>query len=207
MSELTDKWDQRYASLSTHAKSVLPTACECLVRYQRLLPRGGRALDLASGRGGNALLLAGMGFETHAWDISPVALEQCKSLASRDSLVVHTKVVDVSTQPPEPQTFDVIVVSRFLDRELFPSLKAALKFDGLLFYQTFVVGNRQGPSNPAFLLQPNELLSLCQNLHIKAYQESSPDNAETDGQGEAESDGLLRDEAFLVGQRCDTSGY
>jgi len=87
-------------------------------------------------------------------------------------------VRDVSQQPPEPESFDVIVVSRFLDRSICPAISRALKPDGVLFYQTFV----HGLSNPDFLLAPNELLSLFSELHILEYHEPVKD---ADGKAEA----------------------
>ena len=67
---ISDKWDLRY-------KDRLPLdqhACEVLQDYVHLLPDSGRALDLASGLGGNAIFLAQQGLNTVAWDISRLAL-------------------------------------------------------------------------------------------------------------------------------------
>ena len=197
-----------------------PTPCDCLSRYSALLPTYGRALDLASGRGGNALWLAAAGLEAYAWDHADVALTQCRAFAESASLTVHTRTVDVVAAPPEPLSFDVIVVSRFLDRALAPALINALRPNGLLFYQTFVVGNRHGPSNPDYLLKPNELLTLFSVLQIKAYQESGvlesgpglkqqESERGPEKQSEKQSEHkqgvdkqfLLHDEAFLIGQK------
>ena len=52
-----------------------PGACAALREYAFLLPETGTALDLACGRGGNALLLARRGLQAHAWDISEEAIE------------------------------------------------------------------------------------------------------------------------------------
>jgi hypothetical protein len=53
-------------------------------------------------------------------------------------------------------------------------LLAALAPDGVLIYETFAAGNeRYGrPSNPAFLLQPGELLEAVRGrLRVVAYED------------------------------------
>ncbi len=67
------KWDTRYREAHR-----VPETALVLSEFQHLLPTSGRALDLACGLGGNALLLAAHGLETHAWDISPVGVERLK---------------------------------------------------------------------------------------------------------------------------------
>jgi len=84
----------------------------------------------------------------------------------------------VTAQPPQAETFDVIVVSRFLERDICADIAAALKPNGVLFYQTFV----HGLSNPDYLLAPDELLSLFKELDVLEYYEPAKD---TNGKAEA----------------------
>ena len=96
--------------------------------------------------------------------------------------------------PPEPASFDVIVVSRFLERDLVPSLVQALRADGLIYYQTFTaarVGDT-GPRNPAFRLADNELLALFASLRLIVYREEGLAGDLNKG---------LRGEAMLVAQK------
>ena len=67
---------------------------------------------------------------------------------------------DVEQEPPQANSFDVIVVSYFLERKLAPALMNALRPNGLLFYETFIREKPQGvgPSNPDFLLGENDIL-------------------------------------------------
>ena len=55
---------------------------------------------------------------------------------------------------------DVVIVVRYLDRNLFPALAAALRPGGMLVYETFTVEQqRMGhPRNPLYMLQPGELV-------------------------------------------------
>ena len=160
-----------------------------------MLPTQGRALDLACGRGGNALLLAQRGLQVQAWDYSEVAIDQLKQFAMQQGVEIEADIRDVVKHPPEPNTFNVVVVSRFLDRTIMPELISAVAPGGILFYQTFVqekVDDGVGPSSSSFLLQPNELLKMASSLRILVYREEGL-------QGDAAQG--FRNEALLVAQK------
>ena len=187
--ELQAQWDTRYDK-----NNDVPKACQVLREFSHLLPAQGHALDLASGMGGNALLLAKHGLTTSAWDLSPVGIEKLTNLAAQQSQLIDTQVRNIVSEPPAVNSFDVIVVSYFLERQLFPALIAALKPSGLLFYETFVREKPQdvGPSNPDYLLEKNELLQLCDGLVIRAYREEGLIGDVNSG---------VRNVAMLVGER------
>ena len=155
-----EKWDLRYQDSKLPATEL----AYVLKEYGYLLPEHGAALELAAGLGANTLYLAKQGLNCTAWDISPIAMNRLSSQAAAEGLVVTCEARDVVAYPPPPQSFDVIVVSRFLERSLCPLIISALRPKGLLFYQTFVRDKTdcsQGPSNPHFLL---ELLFLFPRL-------------------------------------------
>lgn len=189
MSDAT-KWDDRYRD------SVVTNAApsRVLAEFAHLLPAQGEALDLACGMGGNALFLARRHLATSAWDISAVAVDKLKAEARRRGLELAANVRDVVENPPEPDRFDVIVVSRFLERELMPAIVASLRPRGLLFYQTFIRErvNDTGPSNDAYRLGNNELLRLRGGLRVLVYREEGRVGDPQLG---------FRNEAMLVGQR------
>ena len=164
-----DKWDRIYSQ----KECAEETACDVLTQNYHLLPRTGNALDLASGLGANAILLAQNNLHTHAWDISSIALSKLKEFANNNNLNVNTSIKDVENYPPEKNSFDVICVSNFLHRQSFHKLIEALNKHGLLFYQTFIVEKTKdiGPTNPSFLLKKNELLHLCHGMEILVYRE------------------------------------
>lgn len=166
---IRQKWDARYRDCHYNATDV----AAILTQHQQLLPAQGRVLDLASGLGGNALYLAAHGLEVHAWDISPVAIERLNTAAEQRGVTIHTQCRDCVTRPPEPDYFNLIIVSRFLERDLCPAISAALKPNGLLFYQTYTqtMQNSNGPENPHFLLAPAELPSLFSGLEVVFYRE------------------------------------
>lgn len=189
--DLREKWDRIYRS---RGGEVPPEPAQVLAENTHLLPAAGGALDLAAGLGGNALYLARRGLETHAWDISTEAMTRLEALAASLALPVRTEVRDVIRCPPPPETFDVVVVSRFLERSLTPFLIQALKPGGLLFYQTYTLDKDPGvgPSDPAYLLLSNELLDLFRELRLLVYRE--------EGRAGNLSVGF-RNQALLVGQK------
>ena len=165
--EIASKWNSRYA----YSGKPLPPPAKVLSRGDRWLPKGDSlsALDLACGRAANAHYLAARGFNVSAWDISSAVINEISGRQPR--VLTEIVVRDVIEQPPEENSFDVIVVTRFLSRNTCPAIQAALKPGGVLFYQTFT----HGLSNPDYLLAANELLSLFKGLHLLEYHEPEPD--------------------------------
>jgi SAM-dependent methyltransferase len=135
------------------------------------LPANGTALDLACGVAANGLLMARQGLVVQLWDISDTALELQAGWFSQQGLEVVTERRDCERRPPGPASFDVICVAHFLHRPLCEALAAALKPGGLMFYQTFTANCSNGPTNPAFLLQPGELPALFGALTQRDYYE------------------------------------
>lgn len=185
-----DKWNLHYQQAADEAASPAAVLRENL----HLLPAKGLALDLACGLGANALLLAEHGFEAYAWDISDVAIAQLSAAAQRRILSVHAQVRDVVALPPLRDSFDVIVVSFFLERALAPRLSAALRPQGVLFYQTYTRArvDDSGPRNEAYRLADNELLELFPSLHVLAYREEGRTGDLSRG---------FRNQALLVAQK------
>jgi tellurite methyltransferase len=171
MTEQSDKWDRIYSQ--SHASAT--AASEVLIENVFLLPEAGKALDLACGLGGNALFLARQGLAVTAWDISSVAIDRLTTTADRQGLNINACQQNINSQSLSKSSFDVITVSRFLDRTLTDAIIDALKPGGLLFYQTFTKEKTsgQGPNNPEFLLERNELLGLFSRLTVLFYRENS----------------------------------
>jgi SAM-dependent methyltransferase len=136
-----------------------------LLENADLLPRGGKVLDVACGRGRHALLLASAGFEVHAIDRAPEAIAFVRDTAERLGLKLNAEVVDLETDPPPDlgsSTCDAVLVFNYLHRPLFPALRAVVKTGGRIFYETFTTrqAERGHPRNPAFLLKDGELSEL-----------------------------------------------
>ena len=167
------KWNQIYCD--DRSPGQFPRPAQVLVDFAHLLPATGLALDLACGQGGNALFLAARGLDCWAWDISDVALQRLVAQAKTAKLTVQTELRDIETEILPAASYDVIVVSHFLNRSICEPISMMLKPGGLLFYQTFttdalVLGF--GPKNPDYLLQPNELIRLFKQLKLHGYLEN-----------------------------------
>ena len=188
-SDAQQKWNARYRDRTSPA-----AAAPVLADNRHLLPASGRALELACGLGGNALLLAQHGLETHAWDISDIAVERVQQQARQQGLSLQAQVRDVTQDRPAPESFDVIVVSRFLERDLAPDLIQALRPHGLLFYQTFIqqAVELYGPQTARYRLAEQELLSLFAPLRVVVYREEAQIGDLTQG---------WRNEARFIGQK------
>ena len=185
------RWNKRHAE----AREIGRPA-RVLEENSYLLPSSGRALDMASGMGANALLMARSGLDVTAWDFSQVAINRLVKAAEAEDLPLKAQVRDLLSQPPEAESFDVIVVSHFLERSLAHDILAALRPGGILFYQTFTRSRitDADPSNPAYRLDDNELLSLFSPLKLRVYREEGALGDTARG---------WRDLAMLVGEKSD----
>ncbi len=164
------RWDEKWTELAGESFEPHPL----LIQSQALLI-GGVALDLACGKGQNAVWLAQQGYEVLAVDISPVALdlgqEEAKSQGVQNK--IRFKQVDLEGWQVPALAFDLICVFRFLDRQLFSSVRAGLHPGGYLFYSTRHVGilDRFPEANRSFLLERNELVVEFGDWKILHYRE------------------------------------
>lgn len=110
-----------------------------------------------------------------AIDRDPAAVAEVNETARRLNLAIRSEVRDVEIADPGlgAGRFDAIVAVHYLHRPLFPHLIAALRPNGLLIYETFTrdQARRGKPTNPAYLLDPGELLQLVAPLEILASRE------------------------------------
>ena len=168
--ELSSKWNKKYEDLEN--VHIVPSMV--LEKNAFLLPSYGRALDLACGFGGNAIFLARSGLDVEAWDVSTIALAALKRTVASENLNVKTRQGLVTPDCFVENQFDVIVVSRFLDRDLTDAIVRSLRPNGLVFYQTFTRAkvSTVGPKNPEYLLEKGELLDMFNELDVIFYREN-----------------------------------
>ena len=191
MDVVIGKWNHVY---SQYDHMRYPAAAEVLTENDFLLPSTGMALDLASGLGANSIFLAEHELAVTAWDSSSVAIDKLSTYAAQQGLHINACQQKIVANSLTECSFDVIVVSRFLDRTLSDAIIGALKPDGLLFYQTFTreKTSRKPPNNPDYLLTENELLALFSPLRVIFYRENALIGEQLQG---------LRNEAQFVGQK------
>ena len=140
---------------------VAPSAW--VVRWAPLITQGA-VLDVACGRGRHAKLfldrkLKVVAIDREAQDIPGARFVQAD--------------IENGPWPLAGEQFEGIVVTNYLHRPLFEVLKSSLKKDGILIYETFMLGNQRfgRPSNPAFLLRPGELLEAFAGLAVLGFEE------------------------------------
>jgi len=164
-----ERWNANYASrVHTHEDCPHPF----LRQHLALLPRG-RTLELAMGEGHNAIFLARQGFSVTGIDISAVAVKRALQLSQEAGVAVDAKCMDLRTTILPADSYDIVACFYYLQRSLFPQVVNALKPGGMVIYETFTGEQAQygQPTNPDYLLQPNELLEAFRALRIRVYRD------------------------------------
>ena len=133
-------------------------------RWAPLIARG-TVLDVACGSGRHSQFFLGRNLEVVAVDREPQQIPGAR--------FVQADLEDGSPWPLPGERFEGVVVTNYLNRELFPVIQEWLKPGGVLIYETFMLGNERfgKPSNPAFLLRPGELLECFKGLAVKGFEE------------------------------------
>ena len=137
-------------------------------------PSPRRALDLAMGRGRHALVLAEHGFRVFGVDVKLDAVRDAVAQASTRGLVVRGWCADLTEFPLARERFELVVVSRYLQRDLFPSLSDALTPGGVVLFETFTEAQRgrgRGPTSRDHLLAPGELRARFDGFEVLFYEE------------------------------------
>jgi len=144
-----------------------------LQKWAHLIAPHGTVLDVACGAGRHMRFLAERGHAVTGVDRSPEAIEAARPWG-------HTLVADIENGAwPFPDlSFDAVVVTHYLWRDLLPTLVTSLAPGGVLLYETFCAGNETvgKPSRADFLLQPGELLKVCAGLRVVAYEDGYLDD-------------------------------
>jgi len=132
---------------------------------------GAPILDLACGDGQNGIFLATKDLPVICCDISEKALSRAEKLAAENHVKVALWQVDQEVEETNPlpeDSYGGILVFHYLHRALIPCIRKALQKGGILFYETFTIGQPKfgKPHNPNFLLKPGELLARFKDWEI-----------------------------------------
>lgn len=129
-----ERWDARHAAVGTAGGGGSPAPPDALRGHEALLPAGGRALDVACGRGAVAVWLAARGFAVDAVDVSPVALAAGEALAVGEGVGERVRwwCRDLDAGLPTTGPYEVVVCQRFRDPAVYPELAGRLAPGGLL---------------------------------------------------------------------------
>lgn len=161
-----ERWDRRHAAVA----DVSPMPPDVLRGREELLPAGGRALDVACGRGAVAVWLAQRGFTVDAVDVSGVALAAAGAFAERHGVTdaVRWWEHDLDLGLPCAGPYDLVVCQRFRDPASYPALRSAVAPGGLL---AVTVLSEVGESPGAFRAPAGELLEAFGGLDVLVHVE------------------------------------
>lgn len=151
--------------------SLLAAPSAWVQRFAALVPAGSKVLDLACGGGRHARLFAAQGCSVEAVDRDVEALAQLKGVAGVRPVAID---LEQQTWPYAGRRFDAVVVTNYLHRPHFDALLDCVTPGGVLIYETFMSGNERfgKPSNPAFLLAPDELLQrVAGGFSVLAFEQ------------------------------------
>ncbi|WP_121742637.1 class I SAM-dependent methyltransferase [Natronorubrum halophilum] len=165
-----ERWNEKYSSVEFELPDDPVPELE---RRLTTLPDG-RALDVATGTGRNALFLADHGYDVDAVDISDAALERAEARADERGVDVNWLRADLADLDLADDAYDVITVSFFSALEHLPALKAALAPGGVFVYEHHLRSSdpvEVGPSSERYRYRSNDLLRACLDLTILSYEE------------------------------------
>jgi tellurite methyltransferase len=164
------KWNARYAQ---GAYEVRTHPNELLRQWLPSVPVG-RALDIACGAGRNSLFLAAAGFQVDALDISGQALARAAESASAQGLDVNWMEHDLDAGLPDGDRYDLIVMFRYVNMNIFGMLSERLLPDGYVLVEEHLVtdANVVGPRGSQYRVAPGALVAAAGNLDICHCEES-----------------------------------
>jgi len=154
------------------ADDVDPAPSEFLTQVETDLPKIGRALDLACGRGRNAVFLASRGLVVEALDISTIALAKATTLATRHGVAdrVRTIAHDLADGlPPLADAYDVVMCLHFRQPNLWPPMRRLVAPGGVMLIETLARHPSNLDVNPDFLGERDELLAAAGDLVVEIH--------------------------------------
>lgn len=171
------KWEELYASGARPDRPPSTWVLETLA----MLPNDATLLDVAGGTGRHALPAARPG---RVVVIADIAFEAVARARAANPMLIGV-VADAPLLPFRAGAFNVVLVTNFLDRSIFPDLVSLLAPGGYLVYETYTVAHEElvrrglarGPQSPDYLLQPGELPTLARPLRTIEYLEVDVEDA------------------------------
>lgn len=151
----------------------MDTPSPLLTDFFPLFPKG-RVLDIAMGRGRNALFFAENGYEVDGVDIDPEAVRVALARAQERGLVLKAMAEDIQKCTFPQGRYDLVLCFYFLERELIPRIRETVKLGGMVVYETYLIDQHLlygKPQHREYCLEHNELLYLFRGFRILYYRE------------------------------------
>ena len=157
-----------------------PFVVEWATRLAPSLPTKRRALDVAMGRGRHARVLCDLGLATLGVDRNFEAVWLAVTELAARGQKLRGWCADLTVSPLPQAAFELVLVTRYLQRDLMPAIKEAVAPGGCVIYETFTVNQRalgKGPTSPHHLLEPGELSGYFRDFEILCSEEASAPEA------------------------------
>ncbi|MFP3915524.1 MAG: class I SAM-dependent methyltransferase [Actinomycetota bacterium] len=161
------RWDERYRELGMAPvdRADSNPGPPVFAHVEHLLPRAGRALEIACGRGQGVAWLARRGMEVWAVDVSGEAIELTRRLVEAYGVAsrCHLQVWDLDGGLPDTPEMDLILCYLFRDPRLDRALTDRLAPGGVLAIATL---SEVGAGPGRFRARPGELEEAFGHLEI-----------------------------------------
>jgi len=166
------RWEAKYNAKPAERQ---PPHAWLADRIDRLGPPG-LALDVAMGRGRNALALARARWGVVGVDLTASAVKRALVWAREEGLDIRGLCRDLREWRWPTARYDLAIQFYYLDRSLFGVLKESIKPGGQVLLETATVENIAlgglGPKNPEWCLELGELPELFAGWDILEYREA-----------------------------------
>lgn len=167
-------WDERFRR-GDYPQN--PDPSPVLRNYVEELPAG-RALDVATGTGRNAVFLATAGYTVDAVDQSREGLRIARENAATRGVdgPVNWIQADIPTFGFSTGTYDLVTISFYRAVDRFPDVVESLVPGGYLFVEHHLRSTEEttsGPSSDRYRFGANELLHTSLDLTVLYYDETT----------------------------------
>ena len=128
------------------------------------------ALDLACGSGRHSIFLSDKVYKVISVDLNFIKLSTFDKF---NIFKIQSDIESLSKWPFKKKSFDMVIVTNFLNRLLFQNIKDVIKKNGYLIYETFGKGHEKfgRPKNNNYLLKKGELIKLTEDMSLIYYEE------------------------------------
>ena len=166
MTDAAERWDARYAETAAEPGEPAPF----LVAQADHLPREGRAVDVAGGRGANAAWLAERGLTVTLADVSRVALGQARDVFG-DRLAYAAVDLEAGDRP-DGGPWDVVFMHLYYDRGVLEGLVGDVAPGGVVMLCQPTETNLERHARPSarFLLSEGEVAELASWFEARGFE-------------------------------------
>jgi SAM-dependent methyltransferase len=157
-----------------------PFVVEWSAALASTLPGRRRVLDVAMGRGRHTRVLTALDVAVYGVDRNFEAVRSAAREASAPGRPLRAWCADLTAFPLPRAAFEMVVVTRYLQRDLMQAIREAVTPGGIVIYETFTIRQRAlgtGPTSPDHLLGPGELAGYFETFETLFQEETTSPEA------------------------------